>query len=250
MSDEVYWRQVRWLVWIATWFAIPLLMIVMLKLRADIPITLSRYMSVALIAGPIFAGGIVGACSVRSRRVAVPIILLASLFLHLSPKVERPYDSPLIEAVRNGRLPLMRTANWRAAIDVVNDSPDRAKWPLFLFGAVIEDSNALADSDADFQEYLQFPVRGLYELDSSQRVVFAGPTMMRQHFDERYLDDVEEQGGAWILVRHESEITYEIANQLASMLQKRFENPDATIEANWFGSRDNLVTLISLEIND
>ena len=107
-----------------------------------------------------------------------------------------------------------------------------------------------------FQSYLQFPVRGLYELDASQRVVFAGPTMSRQHFDQRYLDDVVEQGGAWVLVRHEPELTVEIANQLIEMLQERLENRDenrngnqhAVIETNWFGNRDNVVQLISIEI--
>jgi len=133
-------------------------------------------------------------------------------------------------------------------IEVVNDSTRRSKWPLFLFGAVIEDEHALSDSDAEFQAYLQFPVRSLYELDSKQRVVFAGPTMSRTHFDERYLDNVVEHGGAWVLVRHELEITNEIANQLATMLQRRLVNSDATVEVKWFGSRDSLVQLISFEI--
>ena len=241
-SNEDRCRQVRWLIWITAWFAIPILIIVFLKTKGGIPITLSRYMSVALIAGPIFAGGIVGVCNVRSRMIAIPIILLASFFLNLD------YNPIVVEAVRHGQLPLMRTENWRAAIEAVNDNSDKAKWPLFLFGAIIEDSNALVDSDAEFQAYLQFPVRGLYALDSSQRVVFAGPTMSRQHFDARYLDKVVDQGGAWILVRHKSVITNEIANQLASTLQRRLKNSDATIEANWFGSHDNLIHLISIEI--
>ena len=238
------WRQVRWLVWVATWFAIPLLAIVMLKTLANIPITLSRYMSVALIAGPVFAGGVVGVCCVRSRWVAIPIILLASLFLHLH------INSLIVETVRHGQLPLLRTANWKAAIEMVNHSPDRSRWPLFLFGAVIEDAHALMDSDPKFQAYLQFPVRSLYQLDSNQRAVFAGPTMSRLHFDERYLNDVLDQGGAWILVRHESEITHEIASQLTDILQGRLKNSNATIETNWFGNRDNVVNLISIEIKE
>lgn len=236
------WRQVRWLVWIAAWFATPLLIIVMLESRCEIPISLSRYMSVALIAGPVFAGGIVGVGSVRSRWIAIPIVLLASVFFQVQN------NSLLVEVVRSGQLPLLRTENWQAAIEVVNDSPGKAKWPLFLFGAVIEDENALSDSDADFQTYLQFPVRGLYELDLSQRVVFAGPTMSRRHFDDRYIDDVVEQGGAWVLVRHEAGITAEIANQLIAMLQERLGDPDAALETNWFGNRDNVVQLISIEI--
>ena len=243
------WRQIRWLSWIMVWYAVALLIIVILQSKADIPIALSRYLSVALIAGPIFVGGLVGICSAGARWIAIPIILLASLAMHLIPEVERPYRSSLIvEAVRHGRLPLMRTENWKTAIEVVNDSPNKAKWPLFLFGAVIEDANALFDSDADFQAYLQFPVRSLYEIDSKQRIVFAGPTMSRQHFDDRYLDDVLEQGGAWVLIRHEAEIANEIANQLMSLLQERLANSDATIESNWFGSRENVVRLISIEI--
>ena len=250
VSNSDRWRQFRWLSWIVVWFATPLLIIVILQSLAGIPIALSRYLSVALIAGPIFAGGVVGIGSVRSRWIAVPIILLMSIFVHWpNNRFEDFRNNRLIgETVLHGRLPLLRTENWQAAIEVVSNRPDKAGWPLFLFAAVIEDENALLDSDAKFQAYLQFPVRSLYQLDSRKRVVFAGPTISQQHFDDRYLDEVISQGGAWILIRHEPEITHEIANQLVSMLQDRLDNPNATLDTNWFGNRDNVVRLISVEI--
>ena len=241
-SQTNRWQLIRWLVWIVIWFATPLLTIVMLHWKADIPIALSRYLSVALIAGPIFAGGVIGICNLPGRWIALSIVLVGSIFLNLRN------ESLIVEIAKYRQVPLLRHANWRSAISVVNDSPARSKWPLFLFGAVIEDENALGDLDPKFQAYLQFPVRGLYELNSSQRVVFAGPTMSRQHFDERYLDEVVEQGGAWVLVRHQPAITHEIANQLESLLQRRFENSNATIETNWFGNRGNNVRLVSIEI--
>ena len=137
------WLTALWLSWIATWFAVPLLIIVFLQSQAGIPIALSRYMSVALIAGPVFVGGIVGVVSVRSRWIAIPIIFLASLFLQVQG------NHLVVQIVRSGQLPLLRTENWKAAIEVVNESPSKAKWPLFLFGAVIEDENALSDAEAE-----------------------------------------------------------------------------------------------------
>jgi len=254
-NQTVPWLNAGWVSWIAVWFLIPLLIITGLHFYG-IPIALSRYLSVGLIAGPIFAGALVGISSARSRWISIPLILLASVYAHWYGQIQLGTTLPRLQLsyqvigsiTGQGQLPLLRAENWRAPIEVVNNRSDKAKWPLFLFGAVIEDEHALSDSDAEFQAYLQFPVRSLYELDSKQRVVFAGPTMSRTHFDERYLDNVVEHGGAWVLVRHELEITNEIANQLATMLQRRLVNSDATVEVKWFGSRDSLVQLISFEI--
>ena len=97
--------------------------------------------------------------------------------------------------VQDGQLPLLRSENWQAPIEVINNSADKTKWPLFLFGAVIEDANALVDTAPEFQAYLQFPVRSLYAVDDTGRVVFAGPTIQQQHFDDRHLNVVLERGG-------------------------------------------------------
>lgn len=240
LSDR--WQHARWLCWIAAWFALPLLTMVVMHQWADIPIALSRYFSVALIAGPIFAGAIVGTVSTQVRWIAIPIIIVASVFVHVQN------NSLITEIAKTGQLPLLRFENWQAAIAAVNARSDKANQPLFLFGAVIEDANALSDTDTEFQAYLQFPVRSLYGLDSTERVVFAGPTIQYQHFDDRYLDTVVQQGGAWILVRHRPEITIEIASQLVNLLREHLGDPDTMVETNWFGNRENVVHLISIEI--
>ena len=129
---------------------------------------------------------------------------------------------------------------------MINTSDDKAKWPLFLFGAVIEDGNALSNPDADFQSYLQFPVRSCYHVDCDDRIVFAGPTLPKQHFDDRYLAEVIKQGGAWILVRHYTEITAEISNELKTLIHDRVDN--ATIEISWFGNHNSVVNLLAIEI--
>jgi len=185
---------------------------------------------------------IVGTVSTQVRWIAIPIIIVASVFVHVQN------NSLITEIAKTGQLPLLRFENWEAAIAAVNAQPDKANQPLFLFGAVIEDANALSDTDTEFQAYLQFPVRSLYGLDSTERVVFAGPTIQYQHFDDRYLDTVVQQGGAWILVRHRPEITIEIASQLVNLLREHLGDPDTMVETNWFGNRENVVHLISIEI--
>ena len=253
-------QNIGWLIWVATWFLVPLLLLAALQIWAGIPIALSRYLSVALIAGPIFAGGLIGSFSRQNRWLAIPLILLAILLVHVlnyrltlndrfkSHSDRLPYNRIMAWVVQKGQLPLLRHENWKSPIEVINNSTDKAKWPLFLFGAVIEDASALSDPDTDFQAYLQFPVRSLYRIDFADRVVFAGPTIQDQHFDDRYLTDVIDQGGAWILVRHHSEVTQEIANQLEGLVRASLGNTDATIETNWFGNRDNVIHLISIEI--
>ena len=248
-------RNVWWVNWIAVWFLIPLLIIMGLHLYG-VPIALSRYLSVGLIAGPIFAGALVGISSARSRWISIPLILLASVYVHWHGQVQLSTKQPRLQLsyqvigsmVHQGQLPLLRSENWQAPIEVINNRFDKAKWPLFLFGAVIEDANALSDANPEFQAYLQFPVRSLYAVDDTERVVFAGPTIQQQHFDDRYLDEVLKQGGAWILVRHLPQITQEIGDELELRIRSQFDDPNAMIETNWFGNRENLVHLISIEI--
>jgi len=248
-------RNVWWLSWIAAWFFVPLLFITGLH-WCGIPIALSRYLSTGVVAGPIFAGAIVGTRRAQSRWVAISLILLASIYAHWHGKIQLSTKLPHLQhsyqvigsMVHQGQLPLLRSENWQAPIDVINNRTAKANWPLFLFGAVIEDANALSDTDPEFQTYLQFPVQSLYTVDLKERVVFAGPTIRQQHFDSRYLDEVLKQGGAWILVRHFSQITQEISSELELRIRARLNDPNATIETNWFGSSENLVHLISIEI--
>ena len=249
------WLNVWWLSWIAAWFLIPLLIITGLHLYG-IPIALSRYLSVGVIAGPIFAGAIVGTCRAHSQWIAIPLILLGSVCTHWQGQIQLGTTLPhwqlnyrvIGSIVQDGQLPLLRSENWQAPIEVINNGADKTKWPLFLFGAVIEDANALVDTAPEFQAYLQFPVRSLYAVDDTGRVVFAGPTIQQQHFDDRHLNVVLERGGAWVLVRHRPQITQEIGNELERRIREQLDNPDATIESNWFGNSENLVHLISIEI--
>ena len=249
------WRNVWWVSWIGAWFLIPLLIITELHLYG-IPIALSRYLSVGLMAGPIFAGALVGICSAQSRWISIPLILMASVYAHWHGPINLSTTLPRLQLsyrvigsiVGEGQLPLLRAENWQAPIEVVNNNSDKAKWPLFLFGAVIEDANALADSDPEFQAYLQFPVQSLYAVDDAERIVFAGPTIQQQHFDDRYLNEIVEQGGAWVLVRHGPQITHEIGNELEYRIGTQLGDPNVTIESNWFGNPENLVHLISIEI--
>ena len=249
------WRNVWWVSWIGAWFLIPLLIITGLHLYG-IPIALSRYLSVGLMAGPIFAGALVGICSAQSRWISIPLILMASVYAHWHGPINLSTTLPRLQLsyrvigsiVGEGQLPLLRAENWQAPIEVVNNNSDKSKWPLFLFGAVIEDANALADSDPEFQAYLQFPVQSLYAVDDAERIVFAGPTIQQQHFDDRYLNEIVEQGGAWVLVRHGPQITHEIGNELEYRIGTQLGDPNVTIESNWFGNPENLVHLISIEI--
>ncbi len=251
-----HWRNAGWLSWIVAWFLIPLLIIVGLHVWAGIPIALSRYLSVGIIAGPIFAGALVGASTPQSRWIAIPIIFMASVYAHLHdqnfPSTTQPrltFSYRVLGTIaRDGQLPLLRGENWRAPIGVVNDSTERAKWPVFLFGAVLEDANALTDADPEFQAYLQFPVQSLYAIDADERTVFAGPTMSHQHFDGRHLSEVVGQGGAWVLVRHLPGLTQEIASELENQIRTELGDHNAAIKTNWFGNRDNVVHLISIEI--
>ena len=246
------WRNMGWLAWMAIWFLVPVVFLTGLHTWGGIPIALSRYLSVALIAGPIFVGGLIGNCNLQSRWIAIPLILIAIVFVHVcnfrlaNNSAVLPYNRLVSSIVLSGKLPLLRTENWESPIDVINTSDDKAKWPLFLFGAVIEDGNALSNPDADFQSYLQFPVRSCYHVDCDDRIVFAGPTLPKQHFDDRYLAEVIKQGGAWILVRHYTEITAEISNELKTLIHDRVDN--ATIEISWFGNHNSVVNLLAIEI--
>jgi len=110
-NQTVPWLNAGWVSWIAVWFLIPLLIITGLHFYG-IPIALSRYLSVGLIAGPIFAGALVGISSARSRWISIPLILLASVYAHWYGQIQlgeprtgerRLRSSTIVLTKRSGR---------------------------------------------------------------------------------------------------------------------------------------------------
>jgi len=95
-NQTVPWLNAGWVSWIAVWFLIPLLIITGLHFYG-IPIALSRYLSVGLIAGPIFAGALVGISSARSRWISIPLILLASVYAHWHGQIQLGTTLPRLQ---------------------------------------------------------------------------------------------------------------------------------------------------------
>lgn len=239
-------RRFAWCGFLFCWYALPAGLILVLHRMDVAPLAMSRYLSVGAVAAPVFAGVIVGGLrNPKARWIAATLVLAVTLFVFVGER------RAIVETAMTGRVPLLRTENWKAAVDQVNASEQKRQQPLFLFAAVIEDAAALQDPDLQFQNYLQFPVRSLYRLTHyppslNERVVFAGPTMEGPRFNDRLLEAVVRKGGAWILVRHDAAMVNSIVDELRRELVD-FDS-EVQLETQYFGAAGDYVVLVSVDL--
>ena len=205
-----------------------------------IPITLSRYMSSSLVAGPIFAAMILGMFEKKQLAMAGMIFLATTAILNVAA------NRLVVQSIRAGQIPAMRVENWPAAITKINETQSKGSHPILLFGSVIEDAGALSNRSQQFQRYLQFPVSSIYELEQDSRFIFAGPTVVTPHFDDVAVDEIIRSGGAWILVRHHRDHARSIAESLLQSLVER--GIDDLPDIAEHSQQDPLIQLISIDL--
>lgn len=252
-------RLFSWLV--AVWGGGVVLSIFIIHCCGIAPLAMSRYVAVGVVAGPVLSGLIFARFTTLKSRVTLFIVLTAFNLIG-SLQVSRPGPDHRVvfysgianwafTSIRDNRPAPMRNETWFQAITELNRDQTRSTFPLFLFGAVIEDEVAFEQRDHRFQRYLQFPVHSLYQVQPSDRFVFAGPTLGRPHFADQELDRAIASGGAWLLIRHKSEaVISEIEDELVQRLSERagFRRGELTIEPLRFRAPQSLVLLVLVEI--
>lgn len=234
-------NQLFCLTTIAAIFLLSCGLLLLLARTNTIPITLSRYMSSSIVAGPVFAAMMLGMLEKKHLAVACVIFLLTTAGLHVAA------NRLVVQSLRTGQIQTMRIENWPAAINTINESQSKTKHPVLLFGSVIEDAGALNNRSEKFQRYLQFPIDSVYELDQNARSIVAGPTVVPPHFDDATVEKVLRSGGAWILVRHHRFHARSIAEELLLRLADR--KPKVRPVVVEHSPEDELIQLISIDLN-
>lgn len=212
------------------WGVLIFLAIVVIHVCGFAPLAMTRYYSVGVVAGPVLCGLLFA----KAKSIFHQVILLAVLLVVQVAMARSTFDW-VATSIQQRRPTRMRTETWFQAITEINRDQRRKDYPLLLFGAVIEDADALTNRDPAFQSYLQFPVRGMYSIEPPNRFVFAGPTLGNPHFADTEIDRVRSAGGAWLLIRHNDDEVNRIVFELCDYLHidrgsvRRFQAPDSLV---------------------
>jgi hypothetical protein len=164
------------------------------------PMALQRYTLVGAIGFPIFAGLCLGCLATKPARLGLASMIFAATL----------FPNPIFQSIiRQRDIPQFRIEDWGTPISEINATESKSRQPVFLFANLIEDRDALVDKDTRFQNYLLFPVYGLYRIDDEDRQVSAGPTLELTHFDEEQIKSIQSRSGAWVIVRSDQELLVE-----------------------------------------
>lgn len=185
------------------------------------PLALSRYLVCSVLIMFLFAATVVG--MFRGKRTQWAI---ATLFVLMNLSV-----NPICHSIANSRsLPNFRHENWLDPIAQINADGNQ-NLPVFLFGNVLEDADALSRSDRDFQAYLKFPVAGIYKINHADRI-FPMPSNRVDPFGAIELERLNPAGG-WMLFRAQREAVQQTLAQLQSRIPNcnydSYQSPDSDV---------------------
>lgn len=222
------------------WAIVPTLGVVGMDYWGVAPMALPRYTMVGAAAFPVFAGLITGYVPVRRGRIAIALTIVSLSLWH----------NPVINyGIATGQLPLLRNEDWKSPVDELNTNLSKKEQPVFLFSNLIEDVDALTQRNLPFQEYLRFPVLGMYRANRNGREIIARPTMPLVHFVQSDIEKVGKTGGAWILLRTpDLQLLDEIENELRQKLFDMFGRQAGEIRSSRKQTPGSPVYLLSVDM--
>lgn len=187
------------------WFIVPIGSVAGLDYFGIAPMAVQRYTLVGAVAMPVFAGLCVGSLATVPGKLVLSGLIVAFGI----------YQNPMTGSVMlEKQVPQFRFENWATPISEINTTVSKSRRPVFLFANLIEDHDALRNPETRFQNYLLFPVAGLYRLDASDRKLMAGPTLDSIHFNDVMIMSIKKHGGAWVIVRSDPELANEIGDEV------------------------------------
>ena len=256
-SDQPIWNR-RWkcrrnrrLGFVLLWALLPIVGVVALDWFKIAPMAHVRYTLVGAVAMPIFAGLVIGFVDMPKIRLVLAIALIAVSMIW-SPITAGKFVSSGFDP---SKLPGLRREDWQSPINEINASQAKRNHPVLLAANLIEDVDALENSDAEFQAYLRFPVGGFYRVENQTpsnadetvaREIIAIPTLLREHTRPSDIEKIKNSGGAWLIVRGTEELAFEIENEVVRKMASQY--PDAEpLKSVGFASPHSHVYLISFD---
>lgn len=206
-------RWIPWLAWPLTWGLTPIILLGLADMSGIAPAAMSRYAQVGSPAWPILCGVLLARIPARGYRISAALIVLALAM------ILNGIGSSLLNDGTPGRY---RYENWAAAVNLINSQGNTG--PVFLFSNLIEDHQALnsgratPQSDKERMAYLAFPATGIHKIKPGMTVI-PRPTLQAGRFTRRDLAAVQQNGGAWLLVRGDPRLTDVISAELENGLR-------------------------------
>lgn len=221
------------------WAITPTACVIVLAAIGVAPLALVRYTLVGSAAFPIFAGMVTAQAGPTTKQLAIGMLVLGFAV----------YQNPIAnDIVFQQRLPLLRTENWQSAVNAINAETPKSSHPVFLFSNLIEDVDAVKNQDPRFQEYLLFPISGIYSVDANGRKRIPRPTIPLEHWTDNDISEIGQQGGGWVLFRGHPELRDEVANQLLQRLGTSLNRKPDSIPIRLLESPANHVYLFSIDL--
>lgn len=156
------------------------------------PLALFRYTVVGTPAMAIFAGLIIG------RMPGIVLKIIAIAIIAWSSYGNNEITRQLVD---RQTLPVLRHEDWGSLAGVISGTGHKDYQPVLLFANVIEDTDAAANLDPRFQDYLRFPAYNIHDSTGFGRQAFPCSTHNSPRFPERLAQRVLKAGGGWLLIR-------------------------------------------------
>lgn len=220
------------------WAVIPTICIIALAWLEIAPIALNRYAQVGAVAIPLFGGIAIGQLSTKRGQAALALLVLTASIAAAPSGIYH---------LSRGQIPLLRFEDWKTPAEFVRENVTKRNQPILLFGNLIEDVDAFTNLDLRFQSYLEFPVHGTYNFETSHREIVVYPTATFSGFRNVDLQTIREQKGAWIIVRARRPFVEELMYELDRRLSEMVNRPEDSIEVTVMASPDSDVYLLSVD---
>lgn len=213
-----------------TWLLVPGLAIVMLKRYGWANLVHLRYIVVTAVAPMVFAALICAlAVGRRAQSLITVTIILAAAF-----------TSPWLASMMRGEPAIPdRHEDWKAAVEMINESEASKDEPVFVCSGLVEDGLLAESDDREFHEYCLCPVSSIYSIERSSREVYAIPTSLYPRLNSDHVQQIVSEGGAWLIVRaHAGPIEQDVMVELqqAGLIpRRRSRHSFGTLTAIWIG---------------
>jgi 4-amino-4-deoxy-L-arabinose transferase-like glycosyltransferase len=215
------WRL--WVLFLACWFWVPVLLAWALTRTGLARIDQGRYVLASLPALPLAVGLAVG---LGRRWAGWAYFLCALVLLHVVVK------APLYEYAA-GTFPDYRGDEWGPAVALVNDRADAD--PVLVESVLVESRWLHSSDDPLLRAYLLAPVTTLYPIDAARHDLrpLGWPT---ERFDAADVAALRRAGGGWVLSRTGGGVTITPAEwqaQVARELRAKGLSCDVRLEAEF-----------------
>ena len=217
-----------WCVASIVWALVPLTIALGLDVLS-IPVASYRYTTVSSLA-PMLCLALSVSLISSQRIVATLLACLTLTSILLNPI--------MANFLQHGAAPRFRNEDWKSAIQFVNKATDSDRKLVLLFANLYEDRDALANRSRPFQEYLSFPLRGIYPIQNQTNIV-SMPTQVPNTWGDEQINQITDHQEAYLICR----VNEARFNQIKTNLAEQLKRKNISFEIESFFRDDNMLKI-------